>query len=231
MAAPKGNKYAAGNKGGGAPRKYDPKFAKMATKACQAGFTDREVAELLGVSEVTINQWKLQHQDFALAMRVGKAPADDRVESSLYHRAVGYTYDSVKIFLDRDTKKPIYAPYREHVPPDVAACLRWLMVRRPDEWRERQDHTHRFIDNKRTAAGSRRHWRSRKKCHKVGSALDFWRDKAGEVCSFVLEENDDSSARAQKIHYRSVWRSLRSLCVSQSFRATGPELCRPYRRA
>jgi hypothetical protein len=60
--------------------------------------------------------------------------------------------DSVKIFLDRDTKKPIYAPYREHVPPDVAACLRWLMVRRPDEWRERQDHTHRFIDNKRTAA-------------------------------------------------------------------------------
>jgi hypothetical protein len=73
------------------------------------------------------------------------------VVSSLYHRAVGYTYDSVKIFLDRDTKKPIYAPYREHVPPDVAACLRWLMNRRPDEWREQQEHTHR-IDDKRTAA-------------------------------------------------------------------------------
>jgi hypothetical protein len=73
-------------------------------------------------------------------MRVGKAPADERVVSSLYHRAVGYTYDSVKIFLDRDTKKPIYAPYREHVPPDVAACLRWLMNRRPDEWREQQEH-------------------------------------------------------------------------------------------
>ena len=152
MAAPKGNKYAAGNKGGrGGPPKYNPKFAQMATKACQAGFTDREVAELLGVSEVAIYQWKLKHEDFALAMRVGKAPADERVVSSLYHRAVGYTYDSVKIFLDRDTKKPIYASYREHVPPDVAACLRWLMVRRPHEWRERQDHTHR-IDDKRTAA-------------------------------------------------------------------------------
>jgi hypothetical protein len=36
MAAPKGNKYAAGNRGGGAPRMYDPKFAKMATKARSA---------------------------------------------------------------------------------------------------------------------------------------------------------------------------------------------------
>jgi hypothetical protein len=70
------------------------------------------------------------------------------VVSSLYHRAVGYTYDSVKIFLNRGTKKPIYAPYRAHVPPDVAACLRWLMVR----WRDRQDHTHRFVDDSRTAA-------------------------------------------------------------------------------
>jgi hypothetical protein len=90
---------------------------------------------------------------FAIKLGVGiGCRSVGRVGACLAPEVMGYTYDSVKIFLDRDTKKPIYAPYREHVPPDVAACLRWLMVRRPHEWRERQDHTHRFIDDKRTAA-------------------------------------------------------------------------------
>ena len=36
--------------------------------------------------------------------------ADGRVERSLYRRAVGYSYDAVKIFMPAGTKKPIYAP-------------------------------------------------------------------------------------------------------------------------
>ena len=67
MPAPKGNKNAVGNRGGGAPPKYQPRFAQLAAVACQAGFTDREMADLLGVSERTINTWKLRHVDFASA--------------------------------------------------------------------------------------------------------------------------------------------------------------------
>ena len=64
MPAPKGNKNAVGNKGGGAPSKYQAKYAKLAALACQAGCTDQEVADLIGVSQKTINRWKLQHVEF-----------------------------------------------------------------------------------------------------------------------------------------------------------------------
>jgi hypothetical protein len=63
------------------------------------------------------------------------ADADDRVERSLYNRAIGYSYDAVKIFCSRDGEI-IEAPYVEHVPPDVTACIFWLKNRRPQDWRD-----------------------------------------------------------------------------------------------
>jgi hypothetical protein len=56
-------------------------------------------------------------------LNVGKAEADDRVERSLYMRANGYSYDAVKIFMPAGAKVPIYAPYVDHMPPDVTACI------------------------------------------------------------------------------------------------------------
>jgi hypothetical protein len=75
------------------PPPTSPHYATQAIKACQAGFTDRELGALFGVSEATINNWKLKHEDFARALKAAKAPADDRVERSLYARANGYEYD------------------------------------------------------------------------------------------------------------------------------------------
>src|SRR4029077_15250164 len=48
--APKGNKFAVGNKGGGRHSQFDPKFIRRAELACRAGFTDKELAELFDVS-------------------------------------------------------------------------------------------------------------------------------------------------------------------------------------
>src|SRR5262249_21754901 len=61
---------------------------------------------------------------------------DNRVERSLYQRATGYTFDAVKIFLPKDSTVPVYAPYREHCPPDVTACIFWLKNRQSEEWRD-----------------------------------------------------------------------------------------------
>jgi hypothetical protein len=138
MAAPKGNKLAKGNKGGGRRTVYKPSYAAQAAKACQAGFTDRELSALFGVSEVTINNWKLAHHEFALALKAAKEPADERVTRSLYQRANGYTYDSEKVFCNAAgevTKVPI----KVHVPPDTGACIFWLKNRRKDIWRERPE--------------------------------------------------------------------------------------------
>ena len=67
---------------------------------------------------------------------IGKAEADKRVERSLYERANGYSYDAVKIFMPAGAKKPVYAPYLEHVPPDVTAGIFCLKNRDPEHWRD-----------------------------------------------------------------------------------------------
>jgi hypothetical protein len=136
MPAPKGNQNALGNKGGGRTSSYQQKFAKQAAKAGLAGYTDRELADLLGVCERTINTWKIEHVEFAAALKKGKEAADDRVERSLYHKAIGYRRDAVKIFCTKDGEVVEHA-YVEQVPPSDTACIFWLKNRRPDAWRDR----------------------------------------------------------------------------------------------
>jgi hypothetical protein len=90
--------------------------------------------------------------EFAGALKRGKFPSDERVERSLYQRAIGYTYDAVKILKPAGTTEPVIVPYSQHVPPDVTACIFWLKNRRSDEWRDRQDQRHTFVQDNRTAA-------------------------------------------------------------------------------
>jgi hypothetical protein len=42
---------------------------------------------------------------------------------------------------------PVYAPYVEHVAPDTTAAIFWLKNRRPDLWRDKQDHQHELGEN------------------------------------------------------------------------------------
>jgi hypothetical protein len=78
----------------------------------------------------------VKHPQFGDALKVGKKEADERVERSLYQKAVGYSFDSVKIFMPAGAKAPIYAPYIEHVPPSDVACIFWLKNRDPANWRD-----------------------------------------------------------------------------------------------
>jgi hypothetical protein len=78
-----------GATGRGRPRKYRAEFAKQARKLCELGATDRDLAEFFDVTTVTIWRWRSQHREFCNALKVGKGAPDDRVEFSLYQRAVG----------------------------------------------------------------------------------------------------------------------------------------------
>lgn len=119
--------------GMGRPTEYSPDFCDIAADACARGATLYELAELLGVTRMTIHRWRLQHKEFCDAISIGKSFADQRVEESLYERAVGYSYNSVKIMQNEGT--PVIVPYVAHVPPDVAAIKHWLANRQPKKWR------------------------------------------------------------------------------------------------
>lgn len=123
----------------GRPSSYKPEYAKQAEKLCILGATDIEVADFFGISVATVSNWKNEHEDFLEALKSGKDKSDDRVERSLYHRAIGYTFDSVKIFNGKDGV--VQVPFREHVPPDTTAMIFWLKNRRRDTWRDRHEHT------------------------------------------------------------------------------------------
>jgi hypothetical protein len=140
MPAPKGNQNAKGNKGGGAPSLYEPKHAKMAEKACLAGFTDIELADLLGVSPRTINNWKVEHVEFGAALKAGKDVSDQRVERSLFSRATGYEHDEVDIRVIGGAI--VQTPIRKFYPPDTTAAIFWLKNRKPGEWRDKQELEH-----------------------------------------------------------------------------------------
>lgn len=120
------------------PSEYQKTFAKTAEKLCKLGATDQDIAEFFEVHVATVYRWKATHKEFCEALKSGKAEADDRVERSLYHKAVGYTFDSEKLFhSDGDV---IRAPIKEHVPPDTTACIFWLKNRRPDLWRDKKEY-------------------------------------------------------------------------------------------
>jgi len=140
MGAPKGNKYAVGNSG--RPSGYKPEFAKQALGLCKLGATDAELADYFEVTIPTIRAWSIENKEFFSAKRIGKVEYDERVERALFTRATGYSYDAVKIFMPAGATEPVYAPYREHVPPDSTAMIFWLKNRKRAEWRDKQDHEH-----------------------------------------------------------------------------------------
>lgn len=118
---------------GGRPTKYKPEFVKITRKLCELGATDLEVAEALGISHDTLYRWKREKPLFSEALKVGKSVCDDRVEMSLYRRAVGYEQENVKIFQYKGEE--VIVPYIEKVQPDTTAAIFWLKNRRPNEYR------------------------------------------------------------------------------------------------
>jgi predicted transcriptional regulator len=113
--APKGNTYATGNKGGkGGPSKYKPEYIDIATRLCDRGLTDAEIAEVLGVSEPTIHAWKLKHEEFALALKRTKDEANAIVEASLFKRANGFEKEVEKVFHTGKRMK-----VKEYFPPEA----------------------------------------------------------------------------------------------------------------
>lgn len=121
--------------------KYKPEYAKIAQKMCELGAIDTEIQEALGIVSSTFYKWRHDYPEFADALKIGKDKADDRVEQTLYKRAVGYTQTNRKVF--NNNGEEMVVEYEEVVNPDTTACFFWLKNRRPEQWTDKKavDHT------------------------------------------------------------------------------------------
>lgn len=115
------------------PSSYEQKFCKTAEIVCRLGGIDTDVADAIGVDVATVNRWKSQFPEFCESLKVGKAPADERVKMALYHRAIGYSHpeDDIRVV----NGGIVITPTIKHYPPDTTACIFWAKNRMPDEFR------------------------------------------------------------------------------------------------
>lgn len=120
---------------GSGPIKWSPAFVRAAQKMAELGGTEQDIAQGLGVSASTLGLWRVEHPEFAAALRVGKDHTDARVEQSLLMRAVGYERRVEKVMIADGV--PVKVKWREYFPPNVTAIAYWLNNRKPKDWRNR----------------------------------------------------------------------------------------------
>lgn len=125
---------------GGRPSKWQERFVDDAKRLVDLGATDDEIAKFLRVQRRTLQRWKHEYPEFCRVFTTGGDAADNRVERSLYKRAIGYKQRAVKIFQHEGA--PVIVPYVEVIPPDVGAAKHWLACRKRKEWGERVQHEH-----------------------------------------------------------------------------------------
>lgn len=94
--------------------KYDPDILPVVTAWARQGLTQLEIANKLGISEKTFYVWKKKHRALQLALKDGVEEADNRVEDTLYRKAMN---------------------------GDTTAMIFWLKNRKPNNWRDKWELT------------------------------------------------------------------------------------------
>jgi hypothetical protein len=125
---------------GGRPTDYKPEYAEAAYKLTLLGLTDAQLAIYLGVTEQTVNNWKVKHPEFFESIKKGKELADVAVVQSLYKRATGFEYTEQhveKIKVGENQERIVTKAVKKQVVPDTTATIFWLKNRQPKAWRDK----------------------------------------------------------------------------------------------
>lgn len=121
----------------GRPSKFNPKYIPLVAEFAESGMTELEMAQRLEVSAPTFRKWKLDNPELLSALKLNKEKADERVEHSLYKRAMGYTCEEtdIRVIDGKIIKTQIVRTY----PPDTTAMIFWLKNRKPKDWRDKRE--------------------------------------------------------------------------------------------
>jgi hypothetical protein len=140
MANDNGKKKNGNSKNGtaimGRPTRYRVAFNELVYKLCLLNAIDTQIADVLGISERTLDVWKNKYPDFMQSIKKGKIQADAEVAKALFHRATGYEHKETKVFCQDG--KIIEREVTKHYPPDTGAAFIWLKNR--SNWKDEQGH-------------------------------------------------------------------------------------------
>lgn len=107
------------------------------------GLSKEQIAENLGISEQSYDNYIKRYEDFADAVEEGADECEIHIENALVKRALGYSYKEVtkerKLVKNPETGEDEYKlvttkSVTKHVVPDVGAQQYYLEHRAPKRW-------------------------------------------------------------------------------------------------
>lgn len=113
----------------GGPTKRTPKLLARLILLARRGFTDVEMADLVGITRKTIHNWRAS-KEFANVFQSAKKSADLMVERSLFDRAIGYEVEEEQVH----PVSGVPVKIKRRVLPDVTAQIFWLKNRDRANW-------------------------------------------------------------------------------------------------
>lgn len=115
---------------------FHPEEAK---RLLETGMTEKELAQALGISENTLNEWKGRYVQFQEAITEGKKKPNRLVEAALIRRALGMKVRHIEYrppSKEGDPAVPIRIIERD-IPPNQRSMEFWLSNRAKNRWKRR----------------------------------------------------------------------------------------------
>lgn len=120
---------------------YDPAMNEVVRKLALLGATNEEMADLLGISERTLDAWKNKYPAFMRSIMAGKIIADGEVADSLYKQATGYHVTIEKERKNKTTGEYELVKVQQYIPGSSDAAKFWMKNRRKADWRDKHELT------------------------------------------------------------------------------------------
>jgi hypothetical protein len=100
------------------------------------GLTDKQIAEeKIGISERTLTRWKERYPSVMSALKKGKEVVDRQVENALLKSALGFHYKEEMVTNQGEVVEVV-----KYEKPSTTAQIFWLKNRKPEMWRDKQEH-------------------------------------------------------------------------------------------
>lgn len=130
---------------GGAPTRYNKTYLPIiANLAAGKGYTNEQLAKLLGVSERTVYNWQDKYPEFLQAIKSGKEGPIDRLENALYRSAEGYdTWEEEEYYeVDDNGKRHLASVKRKkrHIPSNATSNI-FALCNMTKKWKRKQEIT------------------------------------------------------------------------------------------
>jgi hypothetical protein len=123
---------------GGRPTAYEERFNTMAEVFLSKGGQTNELADLFGVNESTIYQWKKDYPEFSKFIQKGRdAYGVNVAEKKLQQRIEGFTYKEKKITKDKNGSRMEIT--ERYALPDVNAIKFYLNHVGGNRWKEQAE--------------------------------------------------------------------------------------------